>query len=595
MMDIKKNFNLKHCVIRFVMAWCFICFMETVYIAATSQKSISTLSYIGEVHIVPHIAAVIIFFAILYILFEKLGNIKLEKLILVVITTIYALVTVIQIPDIWFCTGMVLLLIFSYSYTFKGKDGEELTLGKKGLRCVCIVSGILFVLFTGGCTALRVLAYEAPNYDCGLFSQMFHYMKTTFTMNTTSERDMLLSHMCVHISPAFYLLLPFYALYSSPVTLQVMQAVVIAMGLFPLMGICKNHGLSRIESAFAAAAYCFYPVMSGGCFYDIHENLFLPLFILNFIYFLEKESLKGSIAALILLLSVKEDAAIYAVCILIYMLLVNRKKSWKRHSIMLAVSVTYFIFTTILLSKIGDGVMTYRFDNMIYGGGGSMFGMIQTVLANPVYIVTQIMTQEKLEFIMQTAGALLFLPLMSKKWSRYILLVPYILFDLMSDYKYFHSIYFQYVFGSGTLLFYLAIINLADLKKNIKVCTAALLAASCMLFFGATVYQRIAIVQRFYEPYNQEVYADFNEALSMIPKDASVTATTFLCPKLSNRDILYELYYTDKSTEYIALDLRTSGTDYNVEDYLNDTRYETVYYKAFRIAVFRDLQYNVEK
>ena len=67
------------------------------------------------------------------------------------------------------------------------------------------------------------------------------------------------------------------------------------------------------------------------------------------------------------------------------------------------------------------------------------------------------------------------------------------------------------------------------------------------------------------------------------------------CPALSDRDILYELYYTDKTTEYIALDLRTGSTDFNVDDYLNNDRYETIYYKAFQIAVFRDLQYNDEK
>lgn len=81
---------------------------------------------------------------------------------------------------------------------------------------------------------------------------------------------------------------------------------------------------------------------------------------------------------------------------------------------MLAASLLYFIFTTVLLSVIGDGVMTYRFDNMVYGDSGSMSGMIRTVLADPAYLVTQVLTQEKLEFIMQTMGALLFLPLVSK-------------------------------------------------------------------------------------------------------------------------------------------------------------------------------------
>lgn len=78
-----------------------------------------------------------------------------------------------------------------------------------------------------------------------------------------------------------------------------------------------------------------------------------------------------------------------------------------------------------------------------------------------------------------------------------------------------------------------------------------------------------------------------NEGLSTIPDDASVTATTFLCASLSKHKILYELYYTDKQTEYIALDLRYSDTYYNVSSYLNSSQYETVYYAENVIAVFK--------
>ena len=239
MKNFRKNFNLKHCVIRFIMAWCFVCLIEAVWIAVTAKKKMSTLSYVGEVPVALHILTIAVLFAVLYILFEKIKNIRTEKMLLVLVTVLYAFTAVIQIPDVWFCTGMVLLLTFTFSYAFEPEACTDIDMdntagtatqagtsqvntqkkgelsGRRGLHIICIVSGVLFVLFTGGCTALRVLAYEAPNFDCGLFSQMFHYMKTTFTMNTTSERDHLLSHLCVHISPDFYLLLPFYALYSN--------------------------------------------------------------------------------------------------------------------------------------------------------------------------------------------------------------------------------------------------------------------------------------------------------------------------------------------------------------------------------------------
>ena len=216
MKNFRKNFNLKHCVIRFIMAWCFVCLIEAVWIAVTAKKKMSTLSYVGEVPVALHILTIAVLFAVLHILFEKIKNIRTEKMLLVLITVLYAFTAVIQTPDVWFCTGMVLLLTFTFSYAFEPeacidtdtdntagtaaqagttqtgtsqintqKTGE--LSGRRGLHIICIVSGVLFVLFTGGCTALRVLAYEAPNFDCGLFSQMFHYMKTTFTMNRHPE------------------------------------------------------------------------------------------------------------------------------------------------------------------------------------------------------------------------------------------------------------------------------------------------------------------------------------------------------------------------------------------------------------------------
>ena len=588
---IKKHVSLEHCVIRFIMAWCFICFAEAVFIAETSGIKISNINYVGEVPLAAHLLVIGVFFLFIYILFEVINKEFIEKAVLLVVTFVYALFAVMQTPDVYFCLGLTALLIFSVSYAAEDIDTSKIFIKKGMLRAILIISGGFFILFTGGCTALRVLTYEAPNYDCGLFSQMFHYMKTTFTMNTTSERDGLLSHMCVHISPAFYFLLPFYAVFSSPVTLQVMQAVVIALGLIPLKGICKNHGLSTLETALAGVAYCFYPVMSGGCFYDIHENLFLPLFILCLIYFFEKDSWRGIIISMVLLIGVKEDAAIYGVIIALYMLLEKRGAMWKKSVTVIVCCGIYFVFATTLLSHIGEGAMTYRFNNMVYGEDGSMLGMIRTVLSNPAYIITQMLTEEKIEFILLTLASLCFLPLMSKRWTRYVLFVPYVLFNLMSDYTYFHSIYFQYVFGSGTLLIYLAIINAADLNVKIRSKAIPMLAISCVMFFGASVYQRSAIIERYTSSYNQKTYAIFEEALSLIPDDASVTATTFLCPALSDHDILYEWYYTDKTTEYIAFDLRSLEYSDKAEEFLNNPQYETVYYEKCRIAVFKNLNY----
>ena len=101
------------------MAWCFVCLIEAVWIAVTAKKKMSTLSYVGEVPVALHIMTIAVLFAVLHILFEKIKNIRTEKMLLVLVTVLYAFTAVIQTPDVWFCTGMVLLLTFTFSYAFE--------------------------------------------------------------------------------------------------------------------------------------------------------------------------------------------------------------------------------------------------------------------------------------------------------------------------------------------------------------------------------------------------------------------------------------------------------------------------------------------
>ena len=49
-----------------------------------------------------------------------------------------------------------------------------------------------------------------------------------------------------------------------------------------------------------------------------------------------------------------------------------------------------------------------------------------------------------------------------------ILIGPFLLVNLMSNYPYQYSIAFQYVFGVAAILIYLFIKNLASLKKELK-------------------------------------------------------------------------------------------------------------------------------
>ena len=88
--------------------------------------------------------------------------------------------------------------------------------------------------------------------------------------------------------------------------------------------------------------------------------------------------------------------------------------------------------------------MTYRYDNFIYDDSASLVTVIKAVVMNPMKALFECVDEEKLKFIGQTMVPLLGLPLLTRRFERYILLIPYVLINLMSDYQYQHDIFFQY-------------------------------------------------------------------------------------------------------------------------------------------------------
>ena len=116
-------------------------------------------------------------------------------------------------------------------------------------------------------------------------------MKKTGLPLVTCERDVLLSHFAVHISPIYYLLLPFYALFPSPLTLQIGQAVIVASGVIPTLLLCKHYCLSGKSTCALVLIYVLHPALSGGCFFDIHENCFLTPLLLWMFYFFERKNI----------------------------------------------------------------------------------------------------------------------------------------------------------------------------------------------------------------------------------------------------------------------------------------------------------------
>lgn len=429
---------------------------------------------------------------------------------------------------------------------------DRIPLGKRTTIVLVTALGLFFAAYIGLLTSLRYLTYSTPNFDFGIFCNMFYNMKETLLPNVTCERDGLLSHFAVHVSPIYYLLLPFYMLFPSPLTLEIGQAIILASGIIPVVLLCRHLKLSNKATVAFTAIYVFYPALAGGCFYDLHENKFLAPLILWLMLFIEKKQEIPTYIFMALVLFVKEDAPVYIMFIALYMLI--HRKEYRQGIIMIVVSVAYFFGVTSYLANVGDGVMTYRYDNFIADSNTGLIGVIKTVLVNPALVFFESFNADKLEFMILTLIPLGFIPFLTRKTSRLILVLPYMLVNLMSDYQYQHSIFFQYTYASCALLIYLSILNASELSHNARKALLTISMTASLLFFTSQITEKDYYISRYRA--NQEDYARIGEALELIPDDASVKASTFLVPKLSQRFEIYDIS-TVHDAEYAAIDLRS--------------------------------------
>ena len=165
----------------------------------------------------------------------------------------------------------------------------------------------------------------------------------------------------------------------------------------------------------------------------------------------------------LLILMVKEDAPIYTACIGLFQAVYKKDKRDKIAGLTIMVfSVIYFFVVFHFMGIFGDagGAITSfgRYKNLMITEYDGIGGLVLNMLKDPAYVMSQLLTTEKLEFLLWMFLPVLFLPLQSRNLATYILLTPLVVLNLLSNYPYQHSIYFQYTYASGTLVIYLSLL-----------------------------------------------------------------------------------------------------------------------------------------
>lgn len=489
----------------------------------------------------------------------------------------------------WLAVTAVYILFWIYFVQENVELFNRVNPGRKAVAVLGVSAALISCVVISVITCLRYQTFSSPNYDFGLFVNMFHNMRESGLPMITSERDRLLSHFAVHISPIYYLLLPFYCLFPSPVTLQIGQAVVLMLGIIPVLLLAKHYRLSGRATVAVSVLYAFYPALSTGCFYDIHENCFLPLFLLLTFWFFESRHYVFMYLSAICVFAVKEDAAVYVMIFALYLILSRRSLL---HGILLGLFAGgWFALSGYLLNTYGLGMMVNRFDNLIYDRDMGLLGVIQTALVNPGYLLTQMFTTsggtwDKIVYFCQLFLPLGLLPFCTKKVSRWLLAAP-VLMNLITYYQYQYNLGFQYHFGIAAFLVYAMIQNLPELSQGWRRALLGAALASCLCLYALSVVPTLSgYLTRWND--GKETYRRMEEILDTVPEDASVNCSTFLLAHIADRSEIYEVAYhgNKPDVDYVVLDARYSGWQQVRRAYL-EQGYEEVAHEPGLIAILK--------
>ncbi len=140
------------------------------------------------------------------------------------------------------------------------------------VACIVLPTALLALL-----SVMRYTAYTANMFDLGHMAQAI-WSSTQGRPLEFSYHGNVVSRLALHAELIYFLITPLYALFPSPITLVVIQALLFGLGGFPLYYLARR----RIGNIHAARVitliYLFFPAAQNAVLFDFHgDTLAMPL------------------------------------------------------------------------------------------------------------------------------------------------------------------------------------------------------------------------------------------------------------------------------------------------------------------------------
>ena len=213
-----------------------------------------------------------------------------------------------------------------------------------------------------------------------------------------------------HFSPTLYLLVPLFALFPGPVVLLIAQSAALGLGAIPVFALARRRLGSEPAAAGFALLYLLSPMLHGANIRDFHIAAFAIPLLLAAVYCFETGRTGWFIAAVILTLGCREDAALAVIGLGLWIALVRRRWMWGLALAAGSLGLLFFDIKFLMPSFRGEPYPhLWRYAHL----GGSLGEIILTMLLHPLKTLGVMVSGEKVSYVFTFLAHLGFLPLLA--------------------------------------------------------------------------------------------------------------------------------------------------------------------------------------
>ena len=346
-----------------------------------------------------------------------------------------------------------------------------------------------------------------------------------------------------HTVVAYVLLLPFYYLFPSTYTLLWIQTILFVSTVIPLFFIARKLLHSEVSAAVLAASFLLHPALLGACCNDFHELSLAPCALAWVAYGVVTDRRLILAFATLITSCIKEDMSLNL--LVLGGGLAVLQYPTRGLYLMICGAASYIVWQNVVITTFAGFESSYTwYLSSNLGEGASPISIILQLLEAPFNTVIPLLEWDKINFLMLTIGAFLFIPFLS---IGGLIMTSYgcALVALSGHWPLYHFGY-HYVFAWLTLAALATILYIGQLSRQ---WAQHLLSVLVLIAHGAlfVVFGPVHPVKSFRygpseskNPFRSATTPQLINAVSwanqIVPASASVLTTESLVPHFARRE-----------------------------------------------------------